>query len=113
VDDKVGTHLTCTTELDGQTLAVTMTITGAHGQASLRPTSAVVTKGTAEAHLATSLAGKLKGVQVFCAGPALLVVPPGHSFNCQADAAGVQRQVVVTVANVSGRLHYRVLRYRG
>jgi Domain of unknown function (DUF4333) len=113
VPARPGTALSCTTELDGQALRVDVTITGARGQARMEPASAVVAKGAADAQLADSLAPKFgKSVQVFCNGPALLVVPPGGTFECQADSAGIERQVVVTVASLSGRLSYRVLPYQ-
>lgn len=113
VPARIGARLSCSTELDGQTLVVKVDITGAHGLARLQPGSAVLTKGTAEAQLAASLAAKLgKGVEVFCTGPALLVVSPRHNFNCQADSAGVRRQIVVTVTDLSGMLSYRVLPYQ-
>lgn len=113
VPARVGTKLTCTTELDGQSLDVTVTVTASHGRARLAPTSAIVAKGAVEAQLAATLAPKLgQGVQVFCLGPALLVVKPGHSFACTADTAGIQRQLVVTVTGLSGMLSYRVLPYK-
>jgi len=113
VPDRTGTKLTCTTELDGQSLDITVSVTSSHGRARLAPTSAIVGKGAVEDQLADQLAGKLgHGVQVFCVGPALLVVKPGHSFGCAADTSGIQRQLVVTVTNLSGMLRYRVLPYQ-
>lgn len=112
VPDRVGTVVTCTTELDGQALSVTVNVTAAHGRAHLTPTSAIVAKGKAESQLAASLAPKLgAAVQVFCPGPALLVVQAGHSFRCTVDTGGKQRQLVVTVTNISGGLRYRMLPY--
>jgi hypothetical protein len=113
VPARAGTVLSCTTELDGQALRVKVTIMGARGQARMEPASAVVAKGVADTELASSLAPKFgKSVQVFCDGPALLVVPPGGTFGCQADSAGIEREVVVTVASLSGELSYRVLPYQ-
>lgn len=114
VPAKKGARARCTTELDGQSVEITVLVTSPHGGAELRPTSAVVAKGKAESQLGASLGRRgLVGAEVFCAGPALLVVKPGHSFTCSADAAGVQRQLVVTVTDLSGMLSYRVLPYKG
>jgi hypothetical protein len=48
---------------------------------------------------------------VACAIPSLLVAPVGHTFQCFAHVAGVERKVVARVTNLAGDLSYRVLPY--
>jgi hypothetical protein len=108
----VGSTFTCAATLDGQHLEVVGTVTSPRGHVEVRPTSAVVVAGTAQAEIGKSLSGTFgQLVHVSCAIPSLLVAPVGHSFQCSAHVAGVEREVVAKVTNLAGDLSYRVLPY--
>ncbi|MGH9106106.1 MAG: DUF4333 domain-containing protein [Acidimicrobiales bacterium] len=113
VPAKVGTTFTCRATLDGQVLRVHGRVTDGNGQVELKPASAVVVTSSAVTKIAHGLEGKFnEPVSVACPVPALVVAPVGHVFRCVAHVGTVVRQVVVTVADMAGRLRYRVLPYR-
>ncbi|HEY4376947.1 MAG TPA: hypothetical protein VGM93_07300, partial [Acidimicrobiales bacterium] len=66
------------------------------------------------AHVTSDLRAHLRSTfhrsfQVAC-GTGRRVVAPGGTFRCHARDANGRRDVVVTVADTAGTLHYRVLK---
>jgi hypothetical protein len=113
VPARVGSKFSCTTELDGQALALAGTVTGPHGRLVVRPTSTIIVVSGAEPQIAKSLARTFKAAvtDVSCGARALVVTSPGRTFSCAAVIAGTHRQVVVTVTNREGAVALRVLPY--
>jgi hypothetical protein len=113
VPAQVGSTFVCRAVLGGQTLDVDGKVTGAKGQVVLRPANPVVVRATAQAEIGNNL-GRTFGhrVAVSCSVPALLVTGAGHTFDCTAHVGSVERQVVVTVADATGVLSFRVLPYQ-
>jgi Domain of unknown function (DUF4333) len=110
---EVGSTFTCVATLEGQPLPVAGTVTSSRGHVEVHPTSAVVVADTAEAEMGKNLSTTFgQPVTVACPIPELLVAPVGHSFECTANVAGVNRKVVVTVTNLAGDLSYHVLAYK-
>jgi hypothetical protein len=109
----VGSTFSCTTELDGQPLTVSGRVVGPRGSVAVKPATAVVVIADARVQISRDLARTFgASVAVSCAAPALLVAPPGRTFDCMAEVDGIQRQVAVTVTATAGTLRPRLLPYR-
>jgi Domain of unknown function (DUF4333) len=109
---QIGSTFTCVVTLEGQHLHVVGAVTSSRGYFKLHPTSAVVVATTAQTEIAKDLSSIFgRPAVVTCPIPPLLVAPVGHTFECTAHVAGVDRKVVVTVANLAGGLRRRVLPY--
>jgi hypothetical protein len=103
-----GHTFSCTAVIDGQPLPVTGTVTGNQGEFSITLGAAVVNLNAAVHQLEAGIAHDTgTSAKVNCGPHRVLVVTPGHSFDCSATQPGGTRQVVVTVVDRNGDVRYR------
>jgi hypothetical protein len=108
VQVKPGGTFDCTTVLDGQPLTVRATLTDAKGAFTVKPAAAIVIVAKAVDAIVTNVEQTTAHATVDCGARAVLVKAPGQTFQCQATADGVTRDVTVTVTDVDGNVRFQL-----
>jgi hypothetical protein len=109
-----GTTFDCRAPIgDGKTLHFTVTQDAADGSSvSFAPTEAVLESSKVGADVTGQVAGQFIGDEILvdCGPDIVRVIAPGGTFECAGiDEFGTQKQIRVTVADISGRFTIEVL----
>lgn len=111
VPARPGVEFACSATVDGQSLPVDATVTGAEGQFHPQPGAGVISVPSAERTLAGDLSRQLgRPVTVTCPpAPALIVSRPGRHLMCAALSGGRSRALRVTLTDTQGDISYALV----